>query len=128
MESPPFQSLDVEDSQNTSSPTNVFDLCHHDLDPNILVDGNRNVIGIIDWDRLMTVDLNYTKKSVIYQAIVAVLYEDEDCLEVLRKSLAEIEEFRRVDLTEFCIRLATRWPAVQMTLTEKIAGLLDPSS
>jgi hypothetical protein len=73
-------------------------------------------------------DLNYTKKSVIYQAIVAVLYEDEDCLEVLRKSLAEIEEFRRVDLTEFCIRLATRWPAVQMTLTEKIAGLLDPSS
>jgi hypothetical protein len=70
-------------------------------------------------------DLKYIRKSAIYQAILAVLYEDEDCLEVLIEIMAEIGEFRRVSLTELCIRLDKGWPAAQTALTRKIADLKD---
>jgi serine/threonine protein kinase len=71
-------------------------------------------------------DAKYTKKSAIYQALLAVLYDDENCLGVLGKVLAEVEEFRRVDLKELCFRLGKGWPAAEKALEEKIAELLAP--
>jgi len=71
-------------------------------------------------------DAQYTKKSAMYQALLAVFYEDEDCRQVIGKLLAEIEEFRRVDVKQFCIRLGKGWPAAEKVLKEKLAELLAP--
>jgi hypothetical protein len=72
-------------------------------------------------------DAMYIKKSAMYQALLAVLYDDDNCFGVLGKILAEIEEFRRVDMKELCIRLGKGWPAAEKVLTEKVAELLAPS-
>jgi hypothetical protein len=71
-------------------------------------------------------DAKYTKKSGIYQALLAVLYEDADCRELLGKLLAEILEFRRVDPNELYLRLGKGWPAAEKVLKEKLAAVLAP--
>ena len=73
-------------------------------------------------------DAQFTKKSVIYQALLAALYEDEDCRQVIGKLLAEIEEFRHVNFAQLCVRLGKGWPAAEKVLKEKIVELLAPEA
>jgi hypothetical protein len=76
----------------------------------------------------MPTDAQYTNKSAIYQAFLALFYEDEDCREVVGKLLAEIDDFRRVDVKLFCVRLGKGWPAAEQVLKENIAELLAPEA
>jgi serine/threonine protein kinase len=72
------------------------------------------------------IDAQYTNKSAIYQAFLALFYDDEDCREVVGKLLAEIDDIRRIDVKLFCVRLGKGWPAAEQVLREKITDLLAP--
>lgn len=71
-------------------------------------------------------DAKFTRQSAMYQAVLGALYEDEGVVELVQNVLAEIDVFRRVDITEFCSRLVKGWPAAEKVLKEKMARLLDP--
>ncbi|KAH6220328.1 hypothetical protein HBI42_103140 [Parastagonospora nodorum] len=71
-------------------------------------------------------DARFTKKSAIYQALFAVLYEDEECPTVLGNMLGEIDGFRRVDPWDLCVQLGKGWPAAEKVLKGKITHLLAP--
>jgi hypothetical protein len=68
----------------------------------------------------------YTKKSGIYQALQAVLYEHEEVSHFLEKLLAEVEEFRRMDAQELLIRMGLGWPSGEAFLKAKVAEILAP--
>jgi hypothetical protein len=73
-----------------------------------------------------TTDAKFTKKSAMYQALLAVLYEDADSRELLGKLLAEITVFRRVAPTDLFSRLGSGWPAAAKVLAVKVKELLAP--
>ncbi|KAL6708859.1 hypothetical protein ACN47E_002266 [Coniothyrium glycines] len=66
----------------------------------------------------------YTRKSPMYQALLAALYEDAGPHDVLDKLLGELEEFRRVDREELYERLPD-WPAVRDVLEAELLQLLS---
>lgn len=71
-------------------------------------------------------DARFTKKSAIYEALFAVLYEDEECPAVLGNLLKEIDGFRRVYPYDLYVQLGKGWPAAEKILKEKITQLLAP--
>ncbi|KAJ4366230.1 hypothetical protein N0V83_007866 [Neocucurbitaria cava] len=71
-------------------------------------------------------DAKFTRKSAIYQALLAAVHEDSDVKDLVGKLLAEIPDFRRVDVDEVCVRLGRGWPAAEKVLQEKIPELLRP--
>ncbi|KAF2030480.1 hypothetical protein EK21DRAFT_65382 [Setomelanomma holmii] len=71
-------------------------------------------------------DAKYTRKSTMYQAILAATYEHASCPTVLKSLLREIDEFRRVDMDAFWQNLGSGWPAVEDRLKVQIAALLVP--
>jgi len=71
-------------------------------------------------------DARFTENSAIYQALFAVLYEDEEWPTVLGNLLKEIDGFRRVDPYDLCVRLGKGWPAAEKVLKEKFTDLLAP--
>jgi serine/threonine protein kinase len=90
------------------------------------LDRYRNIYSTAMHEACNGGDAKYTKKSAIYQGLLAVLYEDADCREFLGKLLAEIPEFRRVDPNELYLRLGKGWPAAEKVLKGKVAGVLVP--
>ncbi|CAO2657953.1 Nn.00g072130.m01.CDS01 [Neocucurbitaria sp. VM-36] len=72
------------------------------------------------------IDAKFTRKSAIYQALLAAVYEDEDIQDVVGKLLVEIPELRRVNLDSFYVRLGKGWPAAEKVLEAKIPELLRP--
>jgi serine/threonine protein kinase len=73
-----------------------------------------------------SLDAKYTRKSAMYQLVLAALDKDVACMEVVEMLLREIPEFRRVDVKMFCRRLGQGWPAAEEALKVKIAELLKP--
>ena len=71
-------------------------------------------------------DAIFTKKSAMYQALLAVLYEDADARELLGKLLAEIGDFRRVAPKDLFSHLGSGWPAAAKVLAVKMKELLAP--
>lgn len=71
-------------------------------------------------------DAQYTQKSAIYQGVLAALHDAECCKEVLGKMLIELDNFRRVDLGNFCVRLGNGWEKAEKILAEKFEELLGP--
>lgn len=61
-------------------------------------------------------DANYTQKSAMYQGVLAALHDDECCKEVLGKMLMELDDFRRLDFRDFCVRLGKGWEKAEKVL------------
>jgi hypothetical protein len=73
-----------------------------------------------------TNDHRYTRKSPIYQAAFAFLYEDANPQDMVSKLLAEIPEFKRVKPSELLWRVGAGYPAAEKVLEAKIRELLEP--
>jgi hypothetical protein len=71
-------------------------------------------------------DAVFMRKSNIYQAVLATLYEGEENRGVVVKLLREIPQLRHACLEEFCWRLGVGCPAGEELLGVKIAELLKP--
>ncbi|KAF2820348.1 hypothetical protein CC86DRAFT_398063 [Ophiobolus disseminans] len=71
-------------------------------------------------------DAQYTNKSAMYQALLAVFFDGETCLQFVAKVLNEIVDFRRVNAEQLCAQLGKGWPAAEKVLAEKIAELMAP--
>jgi serine/threonine protein kinase len=71
-------------------------------------------------------DARYTRKSPMYQLVLAALDKDAQCIDVVEMLLHEIPELRRVDVNAFCRRLGHGWPAAEEVLKAKIAEWLKP--
>lgn len=74
----------------------------------------------------MNGDAKYTRKSPMYQALLATAHEQVSCREVAMTLLLELDGFRRVDWDAFCRNLGAGWPAVEKQLKVQIAALLAP--
>jgi hypothetical protein len=74
----------------------------------------------------MNGDAKYTRKSPMYQALLAAAHEQVSCREVAMTLLLELDGFRRVDWDAFCRNLGAGWPAVEKQLKVQIAALLAP--
>jgi len=71
-------------------------------------------------------DVNLTRKSAMYQLVLAALDKDFRCRDVVKLLLREVPEYRRVDVNSFCRRLGQGWPAAEKALRMKMAELLKP--
>lgn len=67
----------------------------------------------------------YTKKSALYQAILAILWEGEDVEHLIAKMLSEIDQFRRLDPADLYWRLGSDWPEMEQVLKDEIMKLLS---
>ncbi|KAL1795376.1 hypothetical protein ACET3X_007192 [Alternaria dauci] len=70
-------------------------------------------------------DAKYTRKSPMYQLVLAALDKDAQWINVVETLLHEKPEFRRVDVRSFCRRLGHGWPAAE-ALKAKVAEWLKP--
>ncbi|KAI4648697.1 uncharacterized protein J4E78_008760 [Alternaria triticimaculans] len=71
-------------------------------------------------------DVNFTRKSAMYQLVLAALDKDFRCRDVVKLLLREMPEYRRVDVNSFCRKLGQGWPAAEKALRMKMAELLKP--
>jgi hypothetical protein len=67
-----------------------------------------------------------TRKSAIYQMVLAGLEKDVDCRDVVEMLLREIPEFPRVNVEDLLGRVGLGWPDAERKLREKIGELLVP--
>ncbi|KAI4610444.1 hypothetical protein J4E80_008208 [Alternaria sp. BMP 0032] len=77
-------------------------------------------------DLCQSSDVNFTRKSAMYQLVLAALDKDFRCRDVVELLLREMPEYRRVDVNSFCRRLGQGWPAAEKALRMKMAELLKP--
>lgn len=68
----------------------------------------------------------YTRKSAMYQLVLAALDKDFSCRDVVKLLLREMPAYRRVDMNSFCRRLGQGWPAAEKALRMNIAEPLKP--
>jgi hypothetical protein len=71
-------------------------------------------------------DAKYTRRSAMYQLMLAALDKDFSCTEVVEMLLRDMPEYRRIAVNLFCRRLGQGWPAAEEALKVKIAELLRP--
>ena len=71
-------------------------------------------------------DVNFTRKSAMYQLVLAAVDKDFRCRDVVTLLLREMPEYRRVGVNSFCRRLGQGWPAAEKALRMKMAELLKP--
>jgi hypothetical protein len=74
----------------------------------------------------MSSNAKYTRKSAMYQLVLAALDKDFSCIEVVKMLLRDMSEYRRIAVDLFCRRLGQGWPAAEEALKVKIAELLRP--